>query len=151
MKLCSTKIYLEAGYKFLISHKVNNFMIDLLTEKIMIPYKLDELDKEIFLNLQVSTDSKCSRINIVKPEGVHDEFLTWKMFLPYRQIAESDNYLDEYLNCFFDAAIQVFREYDVDENQVLDVKNIVKAEVVNNPDYEYVEQYVRKVAKYDFD
>ena len=151
MKLCSIKVYLEVGYEFLISHKVDNLIINLLSEKIIIPYKLDAIDEEIFLNLQVSTDSKCSRIDVVKPDSVNDEFLTWKMWLPYKQIVESGNYLDEYLNCFFDAATQVFTEYGVDVQDVLAVKEIIKTEVLDNSDYEYVEEYVSEVDEYDFD
>ncbi len=151
MKLCSTKVYLEAGTKFLVSHKVNNFIVAQLTERIMVPYKLDRLNPEVFLNLQVNTNSQCMYLKVDKPEGVHDDFLTWRMWLPYKKVVNSINYLDEYINSFFDAASQVFAEFGVDKDAVLSVKEIIKAEVLDNPDYEFTQKRVSKVAKYDFD
>jgi hypothetical protein len=151
VKLCSNKINLEVGYKFFISHKVNKVMMSLLTREVMQPNQLDVLNPDVFLNLQVSTDSVTTSVSVEKPSGIINDFLTWRMTLPYSRINESQNYLEEYLDCFFEGAVRVFSHYGVDEASVLSVKDLVKAEVLDNPEYEYVQKYTSKVAKYDFD
>jgi hypothetical protein len=152
MKLCSTKIYLEVGIKFNISHKVNKLMMKYLTENVMEPFGLVKIDPDVFLNLQVTTKESYSKLSVFKPYKVEDDFLTYQLRLPYHEINNSDRYLEEYIEYFFEGASEAFSHFEVPRDNVMDVKEKVKSEVLENNEYEYVETYVSKVdtSKYDF-
>ena len=49
MRLSISSFYGDPGFYFSISHKVDNFIRDKLTEVVMIPYGLDKKDPNISL------------------------------------------------------------------------------------------------------
>ena len=152
MQLCSTTINEEVGIKFHISHKVHKVMMRYLTEDIMKPYGLSELEPNVFLNLQQTTRESFSELSVSKRSEVVDDFLTWELRLPYKKINDSDSYLESYLEYFFLGAAEVFSSYGVSNDAVFAVKERVEKEVLGKEEYEYVETYTSKVdtSKYDF-
>ena len=70
MQLCSTTINEEVGIKFHISHKVHKVMMRYLTEDIMKPYGLSELEPNVFLNLQQTTRESFSELSVSKRSEV---------------------------------------------------------------------------------
>ena len=59
--------------------------------------------------------------------------------MPYNKIYDSKNYLNEYLNNFFDALVILFKKYDIPEDAIRSIELQVKKEVINNDEYNYNE------------
>jgi hypothetical protein len=141
MRLSISSFYADPGFYFSISHKVDNFIRDKLTEVVMIPYGLDKKDPNIFLGLDVTTSSKTYSLEVKGPEyDKKNGFINWGLWLPYKEIAEETDQLIPYLKYFFDAIALVFKNYNINEKEIRKVKKIVEDEVINNPEYFFMEE-----------
>jgi hypothetical protein len=105
------------------------------------PYGIDTNNVNTFLNLIVSTNSKTTHVEVKGPSyNKKDNFINWGLWLPYREIAEASDQLVPYLKYFFDAAVIVFKNYGVKEEDVRKVQRVVEEEVIDNPKYTFVEE-----------
>ena len=140
MVLTISCLFSEPGFKFHISYKVDNFIRDKL-RILMHTYKLDEKDKDLFLGLVVSTNSKTKKVEVKGPDvDKKNKFINWGLWLPYEDIVNTNNQLVPYLKYIFEAMVIVFGKYDVKEEDVKEIQKIVENEVVNNPEYIYSEE-----------
>ena len=87
----------------------------------------------------------------MKSPKIIDKTIIWTMYLPYKDIVQAENYLDVYLDYYFEAITIVFRDYAVEPHIISALKKITKLEVLNNPEYKYIEGFMTKIRKYDFD
>ena len=141
MILTMSSFYSEPGCKFCISHRVDNLIRDNLRLKIMEKYRLDTIDKDYFLDLSVTTNSKTTVVQVKGPDiDKKNKFYNCGLWLPYEAIAKADDQLPPYLKYLFDAlAIFFGQQYDVKEEDIRNIQNEIEAEVIGNLEYEFNE------------
>jgi len=128
--------YNEAGYSFNFSHKVDNYIREIIISEIFSKYKLSQENEGWFLNLIIATDSKTKTLDVRGPEiRKRQKMIDYGLWLPYDEITNSENPLEKYIDNFFDALILVFKKYDVDNRDILILKQETKNEILKNPSY----------------
>jgi alpha-galactosidase/6-phospho-beta-glucosidase family protein len=143
MKLGISSLYTEVGINFSISHKVDNYIVSLINDRIMKPHKLDITKQDYFLELVISTKKDQKEVKVMGPDINHsDKFITYALWLPYKLINSSKNYLESYLKFLLTAAKTVFKEYGIKEEEMNQVFEDVRKEVLNNELYEFDEEYI---------
>lgn len=143
MKLGISSIYTEVGVNFEISHKVDNLIRKLLTDNILIPYKLDSINKDWFLELIISTKSDLKKVEVNGPDfHKEDKFVIYTLWLPYNRITEADNYLEEYLDSLFEALSIVFDNYNISHTPFIETLATIKQIVINNDEYVFIEERI---------
>lgn len=141
MRLSISSFYSEPGFSFSISHKVDNLIREKLTDMVMVPYGLDKKDTNVFLGLDITTSSTTYSLEIKGPYyDKKNDFINWGLWLPYKEIYKEPDQLIPYLKYFFDAVVQVFKNYNIDEQEIRTVQKIVEGEVINNPEYIFEEE-----------
>lgn len=143
MRFAISHLYSEPGISFQISYKVDGYIEDRITENIMIPYGLDKNRKDTFLNLIVSTNSKTVALEVKGPDyDKENDFITWGLWLPYKDISEAECQLSPYLKHLFDAIVLVLKNYNVNEEDIRKVQKDVENEVIDNSEYLYNEEFI---------
>jgi hypothetical protein len=128
--------YNEVGYSFNFSHKVDGFIREQITTEIFTKYNLDNIEDNWYLNLIVATDSHTIKLDVRGPERrKRQKMIDYGLWLPYDYIMKSENPLEKYIDCFFDALVIIFANYGVEKQDVLDLKSTSKKEILNNPVY----------------
>lgn len=141
MKLTLDSFFVEPDYYFNISYHVSNYIIGLLDIHIMEPYELSQKDQNLFLSLIISTNSKTKVVEVKGPSyDKRNGFINYGLWLPYKPITQSENYLSSYLKYLFDSLVIVFSKYSVKEEDVRKVQKLVEEEVLDNPKYGYVDE-----------
>jgi len=140
MTLTLSSWFGEVGIKFKISFKVHKLIRELLIENVMKPFGLDSKDPEVFLGLVLTTTKETRDLEVRGPEyDRKNKYINYGLWLPYEKIDNSNNYLQEYLNYYFDALVILFNKYNISEESILKVKYKVEEEVLNNANYSYSE------------
>ncbi len=135
-------LYCEPGIKFEISHKVSKLIMKKINE-IMKVYDLDKLKDGTFLNLIVSTKEKSKKLQIMGPDNeTRKNFISWGVDFPYRSIVDSENQLIPYIKNLFNAIIQILSEYNVNEEDIRNIQDVVEKEVIGNSEYNFSEQII---------
>jgi hypothetical protein len=143
VEITISSLYLEPGYKFDISHKVDLSVRQKLEELLISSYGLDKIKEKYFLSLIISTDSKSKTVLVRGPSiDKRNEFITWSLNLPYLNVNSGVDYVPKYLEYLFDALVLVFKNYGVNEEDIRKVQQIVEKEVINNPNYEFNEEVI---------
>ncbi|MFW5761467.1 MAG: hypothetical protein ACOCXH_10850 [Cyclobacteriaceae bacterium] len=156
MKINISSFYSEPELEFQISYKVYQ-LIQSLLESQLENYKLDlnnnkDNNKDITLALDVSTGKSIAKIAIKGPDyDKRNKFLNYGVWLPYKPINESQNYLDTFLEYFFDALLILFSRYDVEEKVIISIKYLVKEKVINNDEYNFDDEYLPPLDLSDLD
>ena len=141
MKIGINSLYSEVGISFNISHKVDNYIVSLIEKRIMKTHKLDMVKKNYFLELVITTKKDQKEVKVMGPDiDDNDKFISYALWLPYKQIDSSNNYLESYLQYLFEAIAVVFKEYNIKEEEVNNIFDDVKKEVLNNELYEFEEE-----------
>ena len=106
----------------------------------MIPFGLESKEPNTFLGLVITTLSSISELEVRGPQyDKKNKTINYGLWLPYKKINESSNYLKEYLCSLFDALVVFFNKYYIPETAIRNVQNKVELEVLQNPEYEYFE------------
>lgn len=143
MKFAISHLYSEPGISFQISYKIDEYIEDKITENIMIPYGLDKNRKDTFLNLIVSTNSKTVELEVKGPDyDKESDFITWGLWLPYKNISKAEDQLPPYLKYLFDAIVLVLKNYNVNEEDIRKVQKDIENEVINNSEYLFDEEFI---------
>ena len=138
MKLSLGSFYSEVGVFFKISYKVDLFIRETLIEKIFKPYGLDIINPGWTIDLNVTTSKNTLSTRATGPEiDKRNKFYNFGLWLPYYEIVRSKNYLNTYIDNYFVALEYVFHDYKIEIKDILLVKEIVKNEILNNPEYAY--------------
>ena len=81
----------EPGYKFLFSHKVDNFIREEIKSNIFSKFGLDKIDPEIFLNMAVATDSNTFALEVRGPHiRKRAKMIDFGLWLPYNSITNAE-------------------------------------------------------------
>jgi hypothetical protein len=137
MVLTISSWFNEPGVKFNVSHKIYKRIRQLLIEEIMHPFELDKKDSDTFIGLITATSLNTEALEVRGPElNKKNKTINYGLWLPYRKITESDDYLRDFLQNYFDALVKVFQHYDVPEANVRKVQKQTESEVLNNSDYQ---------------
>jgi hypothetical protein len=130
----------EPGIEFKVSYKVHKLVRQTMVDDIMKPCGLEDKDPNIYLGLVIATSSNTNELEVRGPEyDKRNKFINYGLWLPYKKINDSKDYLNEYLNNLFDALVLLFRKYDVSEAAIRSVQHKVEKEVINNEEYDYSE------------
>lgn len=154
MNLAITSTYLEPGTHFEVSYKVNVLIKEMvktqLLEKIQIQYEQE--DSWLFLDITTESEACCLEVKgpFLSKKGKEAE---WRIFLPYKKVANASNVLFAYLHYVFEAVVKVLSHYGVKEQDIRSVQKMVVAEVMGNPSYEPDDEELFAFAenKIDFD
>jgi hypothetical protein len=126
-----------------VSHLVFTLARKLLREMIWEPYRISDQfapTKKIMDVVLATGKQMLDHQEVwgpIKKRG-RIEFILW---LPYNKLAESENQLKPFLKYYFDGMVQVFAHYAVPEAAIREVQALVEKEVIDNPDYIYVNHY----------
>lgn len=132
--------YNEPGIKFNVSHKIYKLIRLQLIEKVMDPTGLTAKDPDHFLNLNTTTAYDIYELAVRGPViDKRNKFISYGLWLPYKEINDSKEYLKTFLEFYFDALLILFDKYNVPREFILDVREVVVKEVDNNTEYFYVE------------
>ena len=108
----------EPGISFKVSYKVSKFIRQLLTDDIMIPFGLESKEPNTFLGLVITTLSSISELEVRGPQyDKKNKTINYGLWLPYKKINESSNYLTEYLCSLFDALVVFFNKYYIEDKK----------------------------------
>ena len=128
--------YNEVGYSFNFSHKVDVFIREQITNEIFTKYGLDTIEDSWYLNLIIATDSHTIKIDVRGPkQRKRQMMIDYGLWLPYNYNMKSENPLEKYIECLFDALVIVFDNYGVSQKDILDLKASSKKEILNNSVY----------------
>ena len=131
----------EPNYSFDFSDDVDLFIRELIITEIFTKYKLDDIEVGWYLNLIIATDSQTIKLDVRGPERrKRQKMIDYGLWLPYDFIMKSENPLEKYIDCFFDALVVVFSNYVVEKDDILNLKIIAKNEILNNPRYLEVDE-----------
>lgn len=138
MKLSISSLYSEVGCSFKISYLVRKKITELLIEDIMEPFGLEDIDKNLYLGLIISTNSKISEVEVKGPHfDKRNGFVNYGLWLPYDKINNAENYVLSFINYLFDSLVIVFSKFSVPEQNIRNVERKSIEIIVNNKDYEY--------------
>jgi len=130
----------EPGIEFKISYKVRKLIRQIVVEDVMKPFGLEEKEPNWFLGLVIATSSNTNEVEVRGPENdKRNKTINYGLWLPYKKINDSKDYLNEYLNSLFDALVILFEKYGIPEQPIRLVQEKVKKDVLDNPEYEYNE------------
>lgn len=142
MKVSISSLFAEPGCFFSISYKVHLYIRDILNEKIIVPNNITEKIKDYHMSLMVSTNSQIKEVEVKGPSrDTRNKYLTWGLFLPYKEIVSFNDEREPYLKYFFEAIKVLLAKYDVTENEIATVESIVRQEILGNPEY-YTEKEI---------
>lgn len=128
--------YNEVGYSFEFSHKVTNFIREKIKETIFIKYKFDETNADWYLRLTIATDSKTELVQVRGPDILkRTKRINYGLWLPFEIIMSSNYPLETYINCLFEAIKIVFKNYEVPNDEIDEIKKLCKKEILNNIEY----------------
>lgn len=111
-----------------ISHSVNELLVRFPLPKV----KAETLE---ILLCNDGTD----RFEIIKCSTGRGKYLTYQFWLPYPKITKdkiTDN--EPFTDYLFEGLVQALVPFGVPESEIRDTQAAVKAEIVNNTQYEYV-------------
>jgi hypothetical protein len=140
MKLRIGSLFPEPGYSFNVSFKVDKLIEKLLNESIMQNLLLgnSKSKNECVLSFHVSTRESVKTAEAKGPDhNKRTNWITWALNLPYKEIEEAEDYELKYCSYFFEAALQVFNHYKVEnaERIINRIKHEVEVEIKSNPEY----------------
>ena len=138
MKLAISSLYSEVGCSFKISYLVRKKITELLIEDIMEPFGLENIDKNLYLGLIISTSSKIYEVEVKGPHfDKRNGVVNYGLWLPYDKINNAENYVLSFINYLFDSLVIVFSKFSVPEHNIRNVERKSIEIIVNNKDYEY--------------
>ncbi|MEQ7800280.1 hypothetical protein ABDJ41_10780 [Pedobacter sp. ASV1-7] len=114
MQLIVSSFFSEVGIDFKISHKVNLYIRNKFIENVMKTYGLDKDNPNRSLNLNVTTTAKTTVVDVKGPVfDKRNDFVSYGLWLPYKNIVNAKYPLQAYLKYYFDACVEVFKKYNV--------------------------------------
>jgi hypothetical protein len=148
LEILTSSLFPEANCYFQISHKVDLEIRKALNEKVKPALRLSSREEGFeFINLMVSTDSNTNGVEVKGPDyNRKDNIINWGLWLPYKEIVNSENQVIPYLQFYFDAAVLLFRNYGISEEIIRAIQEDVSGKVIGNSDYEYEDDSI----EYDF-
>ncbi|MFB9328275.1 hypothetical protein ACFFSY_20285 [Paenibacillus aurantiacus] len=143
MEIITSSLFSEPNIYFSISHKVDLKIRGILNENLK--SKLEQItEREIkYLNLMVSTNCSTVKTEVKGPDlNRREQILNWGIWLPYKAIVESSDQKGRYISYYFDALVSLFGQYEIPEEMIRVLQNEVETEVLNNPEYDYMEESI---------
>jgi len=136
MKLRIGSLFAEPGYSFNASFRIRKLIEKLLNQSIMNNIVLG--DSKTFLSFHITTGKNITNAEAKGPDiNKKINCITWALWLPHNKIVNADDYELAYCHYFFEAAMQVFDFYNI-ENADREIQKIikeVKQEIISDPLY----------------
>jgi hypothetical protein len=144
LEILTSRLFNEVDSYFLINHKVDLKIREKLNECIKSDLQLTAKENGMcFLNLIISTNKTTFNVEVKGPDiNRKDKFINWGLWLPYEDIANSENQVLPYLKYYFDALIVVFKYYGINEVRLREIEKSVENEIIGNSEYDYEEDII---------
>lgn len=142
MEIRLSSFFLEPGINFKqVSYKVNLLIAEQLNQQLFQKISLPGGKKDYTLDLNITTNQKYFTVTLDGPYiSEKQKMLEWNLFLPYENIAFAADSRTAYVECFFDAIVELLARYDVEESAIRIIQAAVKTEVAGNPAYDLEEE-----------
>lgn len=135
MKFSISSIFPEPGYSFMVSFKIKKLIVAKINQEIFenhwegqhITYQL---------NAVVATNSKTEMLNVMGPDiDKKRKMIDYAIWMPYKSIAESDNYLKAYIDNLFIGLKEILNRCQINSDLLDNIKKSVEDDVINNSEY----------------
>lgn len=145
MKLNLSSFYVEPGVVFDFSYKINLFIKSKIEDVIMKPLGLLEIDTDQFLSLIISTKLSQTFLEVkLSRKNKRSKFRNCGIWFPYNEIITSLNPLEKYIENFIKAVPEIFKEWEITEEQIIEFSKTLKIELLNNPEYDLSDEEIKE-------
>lgn len=135
MRIISPSLFCEVGYSFEIPYKIKLLIVKKLNEMVISKYGFDKIQPNLTLSFMVSTSSITYKVEVKGPDiNKRQRTKTWGLWLPYKEITEAEDSIKEYIKCYFMAAETILNEFNVNQEDVQNVRKEVEEAIRINPE-----------------
>jgi hypothetical protein len=143
MKFSISTLYASADTELEISAEIPTLIAKKINEVIMPLYALNTQKPNWKYNLMLSidkykTERKICKLEIYKKQRTENQ-VVW---IPFADLTkEGNSQLENYLNELFEIITLVLAPYQVSKHKLLEIKELIYQEVINNPVYAFKAKY----------
>jgi hypothetical protein len=147
LEILTSSLYNEMNSYFSISHKIDLKIREELNEKIKNHMQVESKQKDMDINLIVSTNREILNVEVKGPSFNRKyKMINWGLWLPYEPIVGSTDQVIPYLKYYYEALVILLGRYGIDEDRLKKVWVSVENEVIGNSEYKFDEDNI----DYDF-
>jgi hypothetical protein len=134
-----SSLFSEPGFHFNVSYKVRKVIEKNLNSIKLLDTKFLK-NHDTFLSLIITTGSKTSKTEAKGPDyDKKNNCITWALWLEYKAIKNSDDYLLSYCENIFKAISEIFIFYGLSNNEFNSLKNKALNEILSNDSLRLIE------------
>ncbi len=149
-------LYTTIGYRFALSHKLKELIGKLVEENLLTKYEFAKVKSEV-LEIWIDTSPDVAELQVHKmSKTAKGKYLSFTFVMPYHKVMKVEaEWMGVFIDEFFSGLIQVLAPYQVPENEIITICEMVKKEVVGNETYiekpsrdrEFINQLIMKHKK----
>jgi hypothetical protein len=137
-------IYSEENVSFRISHKIDKLIMEKLTALNLSPNEEAKIKNRENIGFLISTGKNCDEIIVNEPFFPRkSKFVDIGIVLPYLN-EKNNNYVKNYLDNIEIGIMNGLKKIDIEDERIINVFQEIKAEVIGNENYKYIEEFIPK-------
>lgn len=133
-------LFMEVGIKLKISYKVISHIRTIIEKELFSDINQRELRNPTDVMISIGTNSSCEEASFNGPrKDSKNQMIIWNIQLPYKKVNDNINPSKIFIDELFEQLSALFINYNINEKDLLLIKQKVQLEVIGNDEYNYVE------------